>query len=218
MNKLKKYLPAQAQASLSAINPGGPRTLHFSADENKSYSSKKKKNSMVITDSDKVTVLYIVNHRSSWSMFSSKPFLHIMRASNNYYNSEIEIGTVTFHNLGRTELTIHGRTVFLDKPAAWISRERTFQSAAIGGTTLTWKYDSIWKETITCYNQTGQWLARYKPSKGGLLELASPAVDGALLDELVVTALGIVQEAKRREILTDSTDAASSSVAAVVGG
>lgn len=56
---------------------------------------------------------------------------------------------------------------------------------------------------MTCSNETNQWLARYTPShfsisKGGVLELASVAIDGILLDEIVVTVLAVVEERKRR--------------------
>lgn len=71
---------------------------------------------------------------------------------------------------------------------------------------------------MTCSDQNNQQLARYKPSKGGRLELAGPAAYGALMDELVVSAVGMVQEAKRRKRTADATDAASSGAAAAAGG
>lgn len=209
-------MPAFFQkAARTGYNNSGPRTLHFSNDK---PSGKK---GMIITDSDKITNLYIVSHRSSWSMFSSKPHMTITRVGGGgggYINYQLgEIGTVKFHSISSSELTIHGRTVTLQK-VNWVSRGRTLQSSAIAGSTLTWKFDSIWKDSMTCSNETGQWLARYSSkSKGGVLELAGPMVDGMLLDEIVVSALAILQEAKRTEAAAESTDAASSVVAAAAG-
>ena len=169
---------------------------------------------MIITDSSQTTQLYSVHHRSSWDMFSSKPHMSITRTSDNR-----EIGSATFHSFSTTELVIHGRPIRLEK-VNWMSRRRAFPSAATG-TTLTWRYDSVWKEGLTCFSNatTNQWLARFKPEslsakKPGVLELASAAVGGVLLDELVVTLLAVVQEGKRREAAAEGADAASSAAAA----
>lgn len=183
-------------ASLQQAPPPGdtnpsPRRLHLY------YTSSFTQRQMVVTDSDKTTALYDVSQRSSWSMFSSKPHMTITRCSDNS-----EIGTVTFHSFSAPELTIHGRSISLDH-VSWISRGRTFPSAATG-TTLAWQYDSAVGNSMTCTDETDQWFARctsshFSLSKGGVLELASPAVDGILLDELVVTVLAVLQERKRRE-------------------
>ena len=152
---------------------------------------------MIITDSDKATNLYAVSQRSNWSVvFSSKPDMSIVRVSDNS-----EIGAVTLHSFSPTELTIHGRTVFLEQ-VNWLSSGRTFESAATGAT-LTWQYDSALGDSMTCSNETNEWLARFLPSsfslsKGGVLELASPAVDGFLLEEIIMTALAVMQERKER--------------------
>ena len=185
------------------INPPSPRSLHILYVN--SFTHKR----MVITDSDKATNLYTVNQRSSWSMFSSKPQMSITR-----HNDNSEVGVI--HSFSPTKLTIHGRTFSLEK-VNWMSRGRTFPSAATG-TTLIWKYDSVWGNSMTCSKETNQWLARYTPSnfsmsKGGVLELASPAVDGILLDELVVTALAVVQERKLME-----TEAIAEGAGAAAGG
>lgn len=197
MNKFNEQISTQAMSvslqpapTLGYTNPG-PRSLHLYYDS--SFTQRR----MIITDSDKATNLYTVSHRSGWSMFSSKPHMSITHVNNNS-----EIGTVTFHSFSPTELTIHGRTVSLEK-IDWMSRGRTFQSAATG-TTLTWQYSSVLGNSMTCSNEINQWLARYTSSnfsmsKGGVLELASPAVNGILLDEIIVTALAVVQERKRRE-------------------
>lgn len=190
------------QAPPSGYTNPGPRSLHFY------YDSSFTKRRMIITDSDKATNLYAVSHRSSWSvLFSSKPDMSIVRVSDNS-----EIGAVTLHSFSPTELIIHGRIVFLEH-VDWLSRGRTFQSAATG-TTLTWQYDSALGDSVTCSNETNQWLARFSPSsfslsKGGVLELASPAVDGILLDEIIVTALAIMQERKRRQHSSSSASGAN---------
>lgn len=183
----------------------GPRRLHFSS------ASPFRSKGTVITDSDKTTQLYTVTFRSSWAMLSSKPDMTITRASDNR-----EIGTATFHSFSATELTIYGHPITLDR-VSWISRRRSFFSAATGST-LTWRYDSALGDTLTCSNEAKQWLARFEPAgfsmtKIGVLELAGPAVDGALLDELVITALAVVQEEKRRKSATDTADAASNAAA-----
>lgn len=186
------------QAAPPGYNNPGPRTLHLYDDS--SFSQRR----MNITDSDKATNLYTVSHKSSWSMFSSKPHMSITRVGGNSYQAENNgvIGTVTFHTISPTELIIHGRTVPLQQ-TSWVSRGRTFQSSATG-TILTWKYDSVWGNSMTCSDETNQWLARYRSSKfslskGGVLELASPAIDGILLDEVVISALAVVEERKRTE-------------------
>lgn len=174
---------------------------------------------MIITDSSQTNHLYSVKHRSSWAMFSSKPHMSITRTSDNR-----EIGSAIFHSFSTTELIVHGRPIRLEK-VNWISRRRAFPSAATG-TTLTWRYDSVWKESLTCFSTAAattttnqHWLARFKPEslsekKPGVLELAGPGIGGVLLDELVVTLLAVVQEGKRREAAAEGVDAASSASAA----
>lgn len=202
-------------------NNAGPRKLQLYGDE--------------ITDSDNGITLYNVNHRSSWAIFSSKPHTTITRAGNNnnnhnnYYQQQqppgpnVDIGTIRFHSLSPPELTIYGRPAPLQK-TRWGSRGRSFQSAATGNT-LIWHFDSAWTNSMTCSIDNGsstnaktdQWLARYKQStwsmsKVGALELASPAVNGILLDEIVVSAVALVEEQQRN---ADAAGAAGDSSAAV---
>jgi hypothetical protein len=153
---------------------------------------------MSIVGDDKTTKLYTV--KSNWgTMLSSKPHMRIMRASVDANNSP-EIGTVTFHSLSSTELELHGRPVVLERPKL-LSRTRTFQSATDGK--LTWQYESV-GSTATLRNERNEWLARFDRaslslSKHGKLELSSPAISRELLEEIIVTGLAVIQEARRRE-------------------
>ena len=68
---------------------------------------------------------------------------------------------------------------------------------------------------MTCSDESNQWFARYMAShfslsKGGVLELASPAINGILLDDIVVTVLAVLEERRRRQRNSSSGGAAAS--------
>ena len=183
--------------SLQQQAPGNPspRTLHLYY-TNGAFTQRH----MVMTDSDKATALYDVSYRGAWSsIFSSKPHMTITRSSDSSDNN-VEVGTVTFRSFSTPDLTIHDRNISLERTHS-ISRGRSFLSNATG-TTLAWQYDSAVGQSMTCSDESNQWFARYMAShfslsKGGVLELASPSINGILLDEIVVTVVRRVEGRRR---------------------
>lgn len=143
-----------------------------------------------ILDSDKHTPLYTVNANSGGA-FSSKPHVTIVSAATNAV-----IGSVTFHTISsKVDLTVHNQAISFNS-------SHEFRSLATGAT-LKWKKDGVFSGgDMVCWDERKQQVASYENSnwalkKDGKIGLEA-GVDGALVDEIVVSLIAML-ELKRRE-------------------
>lgn len=209
--KPTQAMPPIPQQLYSPIIYPGSRLLHIYAVHKGLFHY-----DLRITDSDKYTELYAV-HANSGSMFSSKPHMRIARASSDRPNGGVyvEIGGVTFHLFSPVEIDVHERRCALQRVGFWRPR-RIFQSSSAG--TLTWVSQSSWTIRLALYNSRNEVLARvsrpgFSGRKYARVELASPDIQGTFLDEVIVSALAVIQQ-----MIRERSAAAGGGAAAAGGG
>lgn len=176
-------------SATSNPHPDGRRLLHI-------YHHGLTRRHIQILDSDKATPLYNVNSNSG-SVFSSKPHIRIQNAM-----TGAEVGSVTFRSFSSSmDLTVHGRDFTFDKPRIFTTTHE-FRSLATGQT-LKWKRDGMFAGgDLKCVNERGELYALFEislwaMSKDGKFELG-PAVQGPLMDEIVVSGIAAVEFHRRQ--------------------
>ena len=141
-------------------------------------------------ENDKTTKAYDVEGHTF-----SKPNIRITSGATGQ-----DVGTVTFHHFSRSlDLVVNGTQTQLG-PEGWFTRSKSFMSS---NGKLSWKHISIWRGTLACVTENGEWLARFKWStwaskKDGKLEIVNSQLPQGLVNELVVSGLAMVQVEKRR--------------------
>lgn len=152
-----------------------------------------------VLDSDKVTTLYSAEQNSGL-LFSSKPHMTIRNA-----NQGAVVGTVTFPSFSRRiDLTLHDQKVDLESTGI-MSLSHRFKSPR--GNVLKWKRDGMFSGgDLVCLDETADAsaqlvsrfeMSRFSISKMGKFEV-SPAVQGVVLDEVVVSLLAMLEYMRRR--------------------
>lgn len=194
-------LPSQSLTP-QEFNARRPPALHIYIEAN---------GQLTVTDSDKTTKLYEIHLRP---FSDTGPDIRVSRVSPNnlaidhhqphdppQLTTTTEIGIVYVYQRRPAVVVLHGRIIIFRR-AGPFSCARLFQSASVGK--LTWKRRALLGDALVCFNDRKQRLAHYRPArmalrKRGKLELLSPDVRGALLEEVLVSALAFLQEiAKRR--------------------
>jgi hypothetical protein len=194
-------------------NPGDIRTLHVTYDNYWSLHT-----TIHVTSASTSTTaitppmeLYTIEARNR------KPQMRIYSNSHSHShspgNGTTEIATVDYHALKtRIDVTLRGRQITLDSPAWNLNRQYTYTSAALGGETMTWrprrKLDDL---KLVLLNGRGVAIARFQPEywgkkRGGVLELMPDCwATDALMEEVLVVALAVVNKKERQRVMSSST-------------
>ncbi|MCJ1273720.1 hypothetical protein MMC21_001513 [Puttea exsequens] len=153
-----------------------------------------------ILDSDNHTQLYRIEVKLC-KPFSSKPQVEIFSNAN---KDDTSIATLHFHKFDQvTDIMIHGHAIAF-RQAKFTSTTRSWPSAAAPGATFTWRCDKFWGGDFVCLDSQERLVAkldskhftRTSSKEEGTVEVAW-GVEGGLLDEIVVTGVGVI-EARRR--------------------
>ncbi|KAL8995254.1 MAG: hypothetical protein Q9169_004960 [Polycauliona sp. 2 TL-2023] len=140
---------------------------------------------------------YLKNSQSAdWSFSSSKPHIEITSAATGQI-----IGTVRFAMMSRTvELHVHGLPIALTS-AGWMTRGYTFPSSSAGS--LKWEASGMMGNAFACTTERTEWLAKCDQStfsmRGrGTIEIVNRDLPQGLMDELVVTAVAMIELERRK--------------------
>ncbi|KAL8767016.1 MAG: hypothetical protein Q9209_006370 [Squamulea sp. 1 TL-2023] len=156
---------------------------------------------MTIANADKTHPLYTVKQNSG-SIFSSVPHMTITQPQSTNNPTPAVIGTTTFHNWSRTvDLTFHGNPVPLESEGIF-TRSYAFASPAFEER-LRWECDGIWGADLVLVNGKKEWIAKFDASlfsmsKIGKLHIVNGAINGAALDEIVVSGCAFAEHERRR--------------------
>ena len=112
------------------------------------------------------------------------------------------IGTVTFHGTSRrVDMEMRGQAVELS-PDGLFTKSHSFRS---GTDMLKWKSDGVFTSDLVLVNAKKEWIAKFlnaafSVSKQGKLEIVNRDLDGEILDQVVVSAMAMIElERRRRE-------------------
>jgi hypothetical protein len=187
-------------------NPGDIRTLHVTYDNYWSlHTTIHVTTTSTGTTAIPPTELYTIEARHR------KPQMRIYSHSHSPGNTEI--ATVDYHALKtRIDVTLRGRQITLDSAAWNLNRQYSYTSAALGGEKMTWrprrKLDDL---KLVLLNGRGVAIARFKPEywgkkRGGVLELMPDCwATDALMEEVLVVALAVVNYKERQRVMSSST-------------
>ncbi|KAI4138252.1 MAG: hypothetical protein L6R39_006887 [Caloplaca ligustica] len=186
--------PAPPPSGPPAPDYNTPRILHI-------YRDGLTHRHMTITDMDKSHPLYQMDQNSG-SVFSSKPHMTISQPAPSDPASKTIIGTATFHSWSRTiDLEFHGRPVSFESEGIF-TRSYAYSSPAFGER-LRWECDGVWGADLVLVNGRREWIARFDASlfsmsKTGKIHVVNGGINGAALDEIVVSGCAMVQHERRR--------------------
>ena len=173
--------------------PDGRRLLHIYHDGSHS------RRVFRITDSDKTTVLYNSEWNNGGPKRSPKPHLQILNAI-----TGATIGSMRHKLWSGVETVVHDQVTIVEKLRTF-SPSYKIRSRTAGQLQLRWKRHQVnsWHRGLQCVsmNAKDQVHATFQWSKGALrkqgkLELG-PAVQGLLMDVIVITGLAVMEEVRR---------------------
>ncbi|KAL8871012.1 MAG: hypothetical protein Q9174_003070 [Haloplaca sp. 1 TL-2023] len=180
--------PAYHASSPAAFLTPGPRILHLTRE---GFSQRKAH----IYEADNITPAYDfkISRSAEWSF--SKPHNEIISAT-----TGLTVGTVRFSSLSRhVDLVIHGRPLKLTSNG-WTTRGYSFPSN-IGQ--CRWEASSMMKSAYACTTERGECLAKCDQNilmsmhGKGTIEIVNRNLPAELMDELVVTALAMIELERR---------------------
>ncbi|KAI4230625.1 MAG: hypothetical protein LQ352_008431, partial [Teloschistes flavicans] len=126
------------------------------------------------------------------------------------------VGTATFHSFSRRiDLALHGQEVLLE-PEGLFTRSHGFASPAFGGERLKWQYEGHGGGAdMVLVNSRKEWMAKLE-KKAARLVIGDGGISGGVaLDEIVVSALAMMELEKRT---SEAAQAASEAAGAAAGG
>lgn len=178
----------QQTPSGSIANPA--RTLHI-------YLDGMTHRKLTVMDQDKRTPLYAVQANFGSSLFSSKPHMKIFRGTD---TSGAYIGSASFHTMSSTiDLEIHGRAVELVHDGIMTRTHRFTSSEGM----VFWKGDGMFGTDLKLQTRQKIIFARFdnaafSMAKQGKLEIAQRDISEAMLDEIVISGLAMIEHERRR--------------------
>ena len=189
-------MAAPSSSTVAADSSSSSRLLHV-------YHSGTIHRKIQILGPEKTTVLYTVEPDSG-GLFSSKPHLTVYKADTNTV-----VGTATFHSFSETvDMVIHNSAISFSSSGIFTSaHEWTSLAGAIGGgqgMRFKWKMGGfLHGDDMRCSDQEDRVCAKFESSgwalkKDGKFEVA-PSVGGALMDEVIVSGLAMLELQRRKK-------------------